>query len=59
MYVDVQVSGRAESLDERDRTGVGGVALKARLLHQKSRDDPVHDTQQWREQVRMCGEEDA
>ena len=43
--MDIQIGGRAKSLDERDRTGLGFTALGARLLDQKGRDDPMHDLQ--------------
>ena len=51
VQMDVQVGGRAESLDERDRSGVGCGAFQACLLEQKARDDPVDDAQHRREQL--------
>ena len=53
--MDVQVGGRAESLDERDRAGVGYGAFEPRLLEQKARDDPVDDAQHRREQLGVRG----
>ena len=41
VQMDVQVGGRAESMDERDRAGVGYGAFEPRLLEQKPRDDTV------------------
>ena len=35
MQVDVQVGGRAEALDERDRAGRGLIALDAGLVNEK------------------------
>ena len=47
VQVDVEIGRRAQSLDERDRAGVGYVplqsALESRVLDQKGRDDPVND----------------
>ena len=39
MQMNVQVGGRAESLDEGDRAGVGCGAFQVCLLEQKPRDD--------------------
>jgi len=40
-----------ESLDERDRAGVGCCAFQACLLEQKPRDDAVDDAQHRRKQL--------
>jgi hypothetical protein len=57
MQVDIKISGRAESLNERHRARVGSAAFKPRLLHQKSRADSVHDTQRRREQPGTSSEQ--
>ena len=59
MQMDVQVGGRAESLDEGDRAGVGCGAFQACLLEHKPRDDAVDDAQQRREQFGVRRDEDA
>jgi hypothetical protein len=38
--MDVEIGGRAETLDERDGAGVGFGAFESRLLDQKCRNDP-------------------
>ena len=43
MQMDVQVGGRAEALNERDRTGVGVLTFDARLVDQKGGNDPMDD----------------
>ncbi len=43
MQMDVQVGGRAESLNQRDRACIGCGAPQASLLAQKPRDDAVDD----------------
>ena len=57
VQMDVQVSGRAESLYQRDRAGVGCGALQASLLAQKPRDDAVDDAQHRREQLGVYHEQ--
>jgi hypothetical protein len=57
--MDVQIGGRAETLDERDRAGTGIAALESRLLAQKSGNDPVDGLQDRREQLGMCSEQKA
>ena len=59
VQMDVQFGGRAESLDQGDRAGIGCGAFLACLLEQKPRDDAVDDPQHRREQLGVCGEEDA
>jgi len=55
--MDVEIRGRAETLDERDSAGLGLGALEPRLLDQKCGNDPVDDSQDGREQLWMCSEE--
>jgi hypothetical protein len=43
MQIDVEIRGRAETLDERDGAGVGFGALESGLLDQKCGNDPVDD----------------
>ena len=45
VQMDVQIGGRAEALDQRDRAAVGLADLEAGLLKQEARDDPVVDLQ--------------
>lgn len=47
-----RLAHRAESLDERDRAGVGCGAAQACLPEQKPRDDAVHDAPHRREQLK-------
>ena len=53
------VSGRAETLDQRDGAGVGFGAFGSGLFDQKCGNDPVDDLQDGREQLRMCSEQQA
>jgi hypothetical protein len=46
MQMDVEIGGRAEALDERDRTGVSLAALQSRLFDQKCGNDAVNALQQ-------------
>jgi len=55
----IQIGGRAEALDERDRTGVSLAAFASRLFDQKCGDDAVNARQQRREQIGMGGQQDA
>ena len=57
MQMDVQVGGRAKSLDEGDRAGVGCGAFHACLLEQKPRDNAVDDAQHRREQFGLRDQE--
>ncbi len=57
MQMDIEIGGRAETLDEGDRTGVGFGTFESRLLDQKSRNDPVDDLQRRYEQLGMDGEQ--
>jgi hypothetical protein len=41
MQMNVEIGGRAEALDERDRTGVSLAALQSRLFDQKGGNDAV------------------
>jgi hypothetical protein len=45
--MNIQVRGRAETLDQRDRTAVGLARLQSRLPEQETREHPVHDLQDW------------
>ncbi len=51
------MGGRSEALDQRDGEGHGLVGLEARLLDEKSGQDPVADLQDRREQLRMGREQ--
>ncbi|HUL18637.1 MAG TPA: hypothetical protein VLV29_05155 [Steroidobacteraceae bacterium] len=46
MQMNVEIGGRAEALDERDRTAVSLAALQSRLFDQKCGNDAVDDLQQ-------------
>ena len=59
MQINVQVSRRAEALDERERTAMSLAALESRLLDQKCGNDAVDALQQRREQIGMGGQQDA
>ncbi len=45
VQMDVEIGGRAETLDQGDGEGHGLGALESRLLGQKCGDDPVDDLQ--------------
>ena len=57
--MNVEVSGRAETLDEGDRPGVSLGPFQSGLLNQERGDCPVDHLQHWRDQLRMGGEEGA
>ena len=57
--MDIQVGCRAESLNQRDRAGVGCCVFQPRLLAQKPRDDAVDDAQHQREQLGVSSEQNA
>ena len=53
--VDVQIGGRADALDQRDRAAASLVGTEAGLLQQVSRDHAVHHLQHGRRQLGLCG----
>ena len=57
MHMEVEIGGRAETMDEGDGAGVGLGALESRLFAQKCGDDPVDGLQDRREQLGMGGKE--
>ena len=59
VQVDVQVGGRAEALDQRDRAAVGLACFETRLPEQMARDHAVHDLQHGRHQLGLCGQQQA
>jgi len=59
VQMDVQVGGRAESLDEGDRAGVGCGAFQGCLFEQKPRDCAVDGAQRRREQLGVRREQNS
>ena len=57
--VDVEVGGRAKSLYQRDRAAVGLGCLEARLTEQVPRHHAVHHLQHGRQQLGLCGQQQA
>ena len=57
VQVDVQVRGRPETLDQRDRAAVGLLGLQPGLIEQETRDGTVHDLQHRRHQLGLCSQQ--
>ena len=57
--VNVEVGGRAKALNRSDRTAVSFVGLDPGLTDQVARDDAVHHLQHQRQQLGLCGQQQA
>jgi hypothetical protein len=57
--MDIQVGGRAESLDQVDAACIGCTSFKPRLPEQETCDGPVHDAQQRREHLGVRRKQNA
>jgi len=57
--VDVQIGGRSNALDQRDRAAVSLGGLQPGLIEQGARDDAVYDLQHRRHPLGLRGQQQA